>query len=669
MARLTWQDVAAPNFSGAMDGVESASRLINSAINQAQGGVRDYQRIQDDRLNNEFALDLLNYQDPEAYKQALTSGALFEGVDKSRLTGANISAAGSRVGSLLSQAQTEFQMGRDKRIDAQGQAFDAAAPVIAEIRQRMFNRDTAGADALAKANSGLFKGLGARDILATVDGNQDALRDGWGLARTQQEFTQDGKRFGREESGWATEDEAARALQEVRQNANDAQSADQYITSRKFAPKVENLIRQSLGIGNFVTYDVGDPLLDGAGTSAGVGDPSRIMNYEARASGFNSVPDNIKTLGAASDFALKVNAANKERTGEVGSSAMGLYQIVGQTMRSMAAEEFGANWRDVPFTPQVQDRLAKKIFEQNRGSADALRKQWVSLSPAQAEQLRKMPWEQAREVIARKESGATNVAQLLLGQVKDSTIRGINQADEFGSLTDGSNARTFAKTQADERPVGAIVADLKKVFPDASTGVLLDRIRSVKQQAAKNGVNGITDATAADMLARSVRGRPGFWERAFTLAPGTGAVGGLFGAFSSGSGDLGSDISVDQQSIDNLINQAKPKQNRDGTVTSEVQDRASKINVNEAAAGLVKRATDAITKADQQLAQIQASGRNVDTSAIVARRNRAVEILNQATVATQPQPTQVRRQAPTWPNSVVAPQRRPQVEAPWSLRR
>ena len=666
MARLTWQDVAAPNFSGAMDGVESASRLINSAINQAQGGVRDYQRIQDDRLNNEFALDLLNYQDPEAYKQALTSGALFEGVDKSRLTGANISAAGSRVGSLLSQAQTEFQMGRDKRIDAQGQAFDAAAPVIAEIRQRMFNRDTAGADALAKANSGLFKGLGARDILATVDGNQNALRDGWGLARTQQEFTQDGKRFGREELDWDTQDEAARAIQEVRKNANNAESADRYITSRGFAPKVEGLIRQSLGIGNFVTYDVGDPLLDGTGAVGGqisMGAPQVAVANTLRQSGLSDAV----VAGFMGNFHVEGGYTGAQGDG---GTAGGIAQWRNER-RANFQKIIGVD--PTKASPEQQAKFVAwelnnpKSAGMTQAQADAIKN---AKTPQQAAELIDKFYERS-DGAARgsRIAAAGGFAQAFLGQVKDSTIRGINQADEFGSLTDGSNARTFAKTQADERPVGAIVADLKKVFPDASTGVLLDRIKSVKQQAAKNGVNGITDATAADMLARSVRGRPGFWERAFTLAPGTGSVGGLFGAMISGSGDLGSDVGVDQQSINNLINQAKPKQNRDGTVTSEVQDRASKINVNEAAAGLVKRATDAITKADQQLAQIQASGRNVDTSAIVARRNRAVEILNQATVATQPQPTQVKRQAPAWPNSVVVPQRRPQVEAPWSLRR
>jgi hypothetical protein len=126
---------------------------------------------------------------------------------------------------------------------------------------------------------------------------------------------------------------------------------------------------------------------------------SRVMNYQAKAVGYNEVPDSVKTLGQASEFAKKVNAAGAP------SSAMGTYQIVGSTLRTYARRIYGENWHNVEFTPEVQDRIAQEIFEHNKGTAEALKHQWVSLSSKTAERIRHLPWEEARGVIAAGESG------------------------------------------------------------------------------------------------------------------------------------------------------------------------------------------------------------------------------------------------------------------------
>lgn len=125
----------------------------------------------------------------------------------------------------------------------------------------------------------------------------------------------------------------------------------------------------------------------------------RIMNYQARAAGFQSVPTEVQTLGQASDFATRVNRAG------VPSSAMGLYQITGDTLRDFAPRVFGTDWRNEAFTPAAQERIAEAIFNSARGSAAALSGRWVSLTRAEAERVRQMPWAQARIEIMRGESG------------------------------------------------------------------------------------------------------------------------------------------------------------------------------------------------------------------------------------------------------------------------
>jgi hypothetical protein len=131
--------------------------------------------------------------------------------------------------------------------------------------------------------------------------------------------------------------------------------------------------------------------------------PDRVLNYEARAAtGMTHVPDNIRTLGQASSFARQLNKAGAD------SSAMGTYQIVGTTLRNYAPKVFGKNWENRPFNEQTQDAIGRQIFNDHRGSAQALRSQWVSLSLAEAERVRRMPWEQAKAYIAAGESGNGN---------------------------------------------------------------------------------------------------------------------------------------------------------------------------------------------------------------------------------------------------------------------
>ncbi len=127
--------------------------------------------------------------------------------------------------------------------------------------------------------------------------------------------------------------------------------------------------------------------------------PNRVMNPDARALGINVVPSNVQTLGQASQFAKQVNRAG------AASSAMGTFQIIGTTMRDYAPRVFGKNWQNQPYNDDSQYRLGNAIFQDNKGSAAALKKQWVSLSLSEAESVRKLSWAEASRIIASKESG------------------------------------------------------------------------------------------------------------------------------------------------------------------------------------------------------------------------------------------------------------------------
>lgn len=147
--------------------------------------------------------------------------------------------------------------------------------------------------------------------------------------------------------------------------------------------------------------------------STGVLDPAdpanRIVNFVAREStGIAAVPAGIDTLGDLRTFQRDLVRQNTAAgvPDNQNSSAVGVYQIVGRTLENYAKKVFGADWREQPFDFERQDALARAIFEDHNGSAKALKNQWVSLTLTEAERIRKLPWEEARKLIAKKESSA-----------------------------------------------------------------------------------------------------------------------------------------------------------------------------------------------------------------------------------------------------------------------
>lgn len=141
----------------------------------------------------------------------------------------------------------------------------------------------------------------------------------------------------------------------------------------------------------------GDPVSSGA--AGGRGDTSRLINTDA---GGGYVPASVQTLGQFVNFGRAMN-----RNGAKSSSA-GIYQINGSTMADFAPRALGEGWQSAPFNAETQDRVGREIFNWAKGQpnpAAALRGRWVSLTPAESARLVQGGWEQARGLIARKESG------------------------------------------------------------------------------------------------------------------------------------------------------------------------------------------------------------------------------------------------------------------------
>lgn len=185
MAALTWRNVDAPNFSGALAGIRTFGDMLNNgtnAITQGLQAFRDEQRASNDQR---VLAESLRFTDPDAYNAALQSGQLTAGVDPSTLSAGTLNQLGSRAGQLLDQASTRQGMDvrgaqlRDlnyvaDRRQTQDGVNDAARPALAEIATAAASGDPRALAAAQQRNAG---------VLATLDPTvvQGALSNALGL--------------------------------------------------------------------------------------------------------------------------------------------------------------------------------------------------------------------------------------------------------------------------------------------------------------------------------------------------------------------------------------------------------------------------------------------------------------------------------------------------------
>lgn len=189
-------------------------------------------------------------------------------------------------------------------------------------------------------------------------------------------------------------------------------------------------------------------------------------------------PLETMTMGEVYDFGRntlipnsKKDGVGRDSRGLLGSSAGGAYQIVGQTMRGVASQLFGKDWRNRTFGPAEQDLMGGKLFEGSKGSNAGMRNQWASLKSMPDNELaalRAMPWDQAKQVIQRKEGTAGGMA------------RAAAPAADPGAAT---------AAPAQPLPLEA-VGERAPVAERAQRTEFGDRVRSTRLQIVNNLLNG-----------------------------------------------------------------------------------------------------------------------------------------------------------------------------------
>lgn len=122
--------------------------------------------------------------------------------------------------------------------------------------------------------------------------------------------------------------------------------------------------------------------------------------------GSPSKPLSTLSIGEVQDFqrnTLIPNTRGKVGAGpSKGTGAVGTYQITYGTLQDYAPKVLGANWRNTPFTADVQERIAKAIYNDVKGGN--LKDTWAGLPNNRPGQYANVPWEQVRDKIIQVES-------------------------------------------------------------------------------------------------------------------------------------------------------------------------------------------------------------------------------------------------------------------------
>ena len=123
--------------------------------------------------------------------------------------------------------------------------------------------------------------------------------------------------------------------------------------------------------------------------------------------GSPSKPISQSTIGEVQDFqrnTLIPNTRGKVGAGPgKGTGAVGTYQFTYGTLQEYAPKVLGSDWRNATFTADVQEQLAKAIYEDVKDGD--LKKTWAGLPSNRPGQYTNVPWEQVRDQIIQVESG------------------------------------------------------------------------------------------------------------------------------------------------------------------------------------------------------------------------------------------------------------------------
>ena len=376
MARLTWQQVAAPNFSTAIDGVRTASSLLERAGTNISTGLANFDNAQQDIANQQIAQQVSQYQDPTQLKNALANGIIGSQVDPSRVSAQALNAAQGRVGDLLTTA----------------------------VRER----------GLADANYNADRRL-------VTDGRIDLLNQ------------REDVNYARSEQNRLDTQEAAKHVRFIQENRTDPDLIRKYLGNIQ-SDQVRNLTMGALGDSYGKLYGADQAMGIAALIPEGVADgtiPAAIARANGQAVPYTDTersaagtrqgrPEDVLVGWAGSpapvsqmpirdvikygrEVLIPSNRGKYGNPPDKGSSASGAFQITQETLQDFGRKVLGDDWESQPFSYENQEKIAKAVFEASKDGN--LKKRWTSLKNTAPGYYKDKSWEEVRTEILKGELG------------------------------------------------------------------------------------------------------------------------------------------------------------------------------------------------------------------------------------------------------------------------
>lgn len=369
MTRLTWQQVSAPDFSTALNGVRTASNLLENAGTNISTGLTNFDNAQQDIANQQIAQQVSRYQDPTQLKNALANGIIGSQVDPSRVSAQALNSAQGRVGDLLNTAVNERGLAdanysADRRVITDGR-FDIA-----------YDRKEQGREWDIAANEGI---------------------------RFIQENRTDPKLI-RDYIKTLPTDVRTRVIQGLGDSYGKLFGADAALGFSSSMP--ESIISgeaQKIMAGRpaYEAKPYSDTELTGAGTRNGRPEDA-VVGWAGSAR-----PVSQMKIGEVIQHGREVLIpSNKGKFGnppDKGSSASGAFQITQETLNDFGPDVLGPDWENQPFNFENQEKIAKAIYEKSKNGN--LKKRWAGLKNSTPGYYKDIPWEQARADILKGELG------------------------------------------------------------------------------------------------------------------------------------------------------------------------------------------------------------------------------------------------------------------------
>lgn len=531
MAQITWRNVDAPNFSGVGDSIRTFGSMIGNATSGLSDALGNFQNAAKQEAGNAVMMNAMQYQDPTEYRNALASGALFQGVDPSLVNQRTLQNLDERAGTLLTQqgqqGTNDYNAYRFGRLQDTDSALDSASPAIRLLSEAYQSGDQNRINAALGQTREALSALPADqqlDMLSRLQG-----QGGQAINQAQNRFD-----LGVAQRNDADSQAAMGVMSQITrgaENPNDARLlAEAY--SKNLSPVAQARLQGLLASAYPGVYGNGVGAASAPGTAGTRQGSPYDVTYQFAGT---STPITQMSIGDVIKHqdGMKMNQ---------GASPVGAFQINQATLKDFAPKVLGSDWQSQPLSAENQDKIGKAIFEQRKNGN--LKDTWAALPNAGVGAYKDMTWEEIKPIIAQAEVGANPLAMAQGNQAVSTLAQGMigtrSMEDNAGSiapdylpaLNDTSTVGEVANRLlegdfkgADKKWVVARISDIAQRAnvspamagvvvqramtnaPESYTGRLIDYLTIGQTPEAGNGLR-LNDAAVDQMVEGLKRGEP-----------------------------------------------------------------------------------------------------------------------------------------------------------------